>query len=52
MAPQASGPSGTQCIGLGYNGQLTDKKDYKHIIDRFHNVINPTANVEVYATHD
>jgi lysyl oxidase-like protein 2/3/4 len=49
---QASGPSGTWCIGFGYNGQLTDKKDYKHIIDRFHNAIQPTANVEAYATHD
>lgn len=49
---QTSGPSGTWCIGFGYNGQLTDKKDYKHIIDRFHNAIHPTANVEAYATHD
>ncbi|KAJ5757817.1 uncharacterized protein N7511_006511 [Penicillium nucicola] len=49
---QASGPSGTWCIGFGYNGKLTDRKDHKHIVDQFHNAIHPTANVVAYATHD
>ncbi|KAL2825859.1 amine oxidase [Aspergillus pseudoustus] len=49
---QPSGPSGTWCIGFGYNGHLTDKKDSKAIIKAFHEDINPDHTVEAYATHD
>ncbi|KAG2420308.1 hypothetical protein HFD88_005109 [Aspergillus terreus] len=49
---QASGPAGTWCIGFGYNGQLADKKDNRHIVDRFQRDVLPTADVEGYATHD
>ena len=49
---QARSPEGTWCIGFGYNGQLTDKEDSGHIIERFHEDVIPTANVEAYATHD
>ncbi|KAL4790581.1 amine oxidase [Aspergillus venezuelensis] len=49
---QPSGPSGTWCIGFGYNGKLGDKKDSKHIIGEFKKNINPDATVEAYATHD
>ncbi|KAL4902018.1 hypothetical protein BDW74DRAFT_187026 [Aspergillus multicolor] len=47
-----SGPSGTWCIGFGYNGRLTDKTDSSHIIDEFKQNINPNVDVEAYATHD
>ena len=49
---QASGPSGTWCIGFGYNSCLTDKRDFKHVINRFQSDIQPGAHVEAYATHD
>jgi lysyl oxidase-like protein 2/3/4 len=49
---QKSSPLGTWCIGFGYTGQLTDKKDHKHIIEEFRNAIHPSANVEAYSTHD
>ena len=49
---QPSGPSGTWCIGFGYNGHLLDKKDSCHIISRFRQDISPDADVEAYATHD
>jgi monoamine oxidase len=49
---QSSGPSGTWCIGFGYSSCLNEKRDYKHIIDRFRKDIYPDADVEAYATHD
>ncbi|KAL2808865.1 amine oxidase [Aspergillus granulosus] len=49
---QPSGPSGTWCIGFGYNGKLTDKKDSQRILQQFKKDINPDINVEAYATHD
>ncbi|KAL4954138.1 amine oxidase [Aspergillus filifer] len=49
---QPSGPSGTWCIGFGYNGKLGDKQDSKHIIEEFKKNINPDVTVEAYATHD
>ncbi|KAJ5752126.1 hypothetical protein N7520_009043 [Penicillium odoratum] len=49
---QPSGPSGTWCIGFGYNGKLTDKKDSQCIIEQFNKNINPSVTVEAYATHD
>ncbi|RDW68714.1 flavin monoamine oxidase family protein [Aspergillus mulundensis] len=49
---QQSGPSGTWCIGFGYNGKLTEKKDSEHIISEMKKNINPDVNVEAYATHD
>lgn len=47
-----TGPSGTWCIGFGYNGLLTDKQDSKHILQRFKHDVNPGATVDAYATHD
>ena len=49
---QPSRPSGTWCIGFGYNGKLTDKTNSRHIIEQFNKEVNPRANVEAYATHD
>ncbi|KAJ5811783.1 hypothetical protein N7474_008084 [Penicillium riverlandense] len=49
---QPAGPSGTWCIGFGYNFHLTNKKDHKHIINRFRTDIHHKADVEAYATHD
>ncbi|OJJ98609.1 hypothetical protein ASPACDRAFT_1870878 [Aspergillus aculeatus ATCC 16872] len=49
---QPSGPSGTWCIGFGYNGQLTQKTDSEHIVQRFKRDIKPDVTVEAYATHD
>ncbi|KAL4738368.1 amine oxidase [Aspergillus similis] len=49
---QPSGPSGTWCIGFGYNGKLNDKKDAKHIISEFKKNTNPGVSVDAYATHD
>ncbi|KAL4892544.1 hypothetical protein BDV59DRAFT_202663 [Aspergillus ambiguus] len=49
---QGSGPTGTWCIGFGYNGQLTEKRDSREIVGRFRQEILPTAEVEAYATHD
>ena len=49
---QGSGPSGTWCIGFGYNKQLEDKENHHNIIERFQRDINPGAQVEAYATHD
>ncbi|RMJ21218.1 Flavin containing amine oxidase, partial [Aspergillus sp. HF37] len=49
---KASGPSGTWCIGFGYSGKLTDKKDSQQILEQFRKNIKPDANVEAYATHD
>ncbi|PWY64567.1 flavin-containing amine oxidase [Aspergillus eucalypticola CBS 122712] len=47
-----TGPSGTWCIGFGYNGLLTDKQDSKHILQRFKHDVNPDVTVDAYATHD
>ncbi len=47
-----SGPSGTWCIGFGYNGKLTDKKDSRHILEQFKKNIKSDADIEGYATHD
>ncbi|KOC08238.1 putative flavin containing amine oxidase [Aspergillus flavus AF70] len=47
-----SEPSGTWCIGFGYNGRLDDKNNHRHIIDRFRKDIYPTGDVEAYVTHD
>ncbi|KAL4985307.1 amine oxidase [Aspergillus falconensis] len=49
---QQSGPSGTWCIGFGYNGKLNDKKDSKHIVNEFKKNINPNVTFDAYATHD
>lgn len=49
---QLSGPSGTWCIGFGYNSCLTEKRDSKHIINRFQCDIHKGAHVEAYVTHD
>ncbi|KAI5456794.1 hypothetical protein BGZ63DRAFT_496079 [Mariannaea sp. PMI_226] len=49
---QPSGPSGTWCIGFGYNNCLTDKRAYKEIIEHFQRDIHPYADVEAYATHN
>ncbi|KAI7972643.1 hypothetical protein EIK77_009106 [Talaromyces pinophilus] len=48
---QPSGPSGTWCIGFGYNGCLTDEKDSRSILKAFNQDINPHHTVEAYATH-
>lgn len=48
----SQGADGTWCIGFGYNGQLTDKKDEKHIIQHFSEDIRPGAHVQAYLTHD
>lgn len=45
-------PSGTWCIGFGYNDGLNNKDDYKNIVDRFQRDIHPGAQVEAYITHD
>ena len=45
-------PDGTYCIGFGYNGQLTDKKDSETIISEFKRNIKPDAEVQAYLTHD
>ncbi|OJJ75989.1 hypothetical protein ASPBRDRAFT_169463 [Aspergillus brasiliensis CBS 101740] len=49
---QPLSPSGTWCIGFGYNDQLTDKKDSRHILQRFKKDINPDVTIDAYATHD
>ncbi|PYH97062.1 amine oxidase [Aspergillus ellipticus CBS 707.79] len=49
---QPSGPSGTWCIGFGYNGHLTEKKESESIIAAFKKDINPSVTIEAYATHD
>ncbi|KAL4875679.1 amine oxidase [Aspergillus karnatakaensis] len=49
---QPSGPSGTWCIGFGYNGKLADRKDSQHVIGQFKKNVNPNVTVEAYATHD
>ncbi|CBF80378.1 hypothetical protein AN8359.2 [Aspergillus nidulans FGSC A4] len=49
---QPTGPSGTWCIGFGFNGKLNDKKDAKHIISEFKKNVNSGVSVEAYATHD
>lgn len=49
---QATGPSGTWCIGFGYSGQLTDKTASDQIISEFTKNLNPHADVQLYATHD
>ncbi|KAL4922087.1 amine oxidase [Aspergillus aurantiobrunneus] len=49
---QPSGPSGTWCIGFGYNGKLTEKTDSQHILGQFNKNINPNVSIEAYATHD
>ena len=49
---QPTGPSGTWCIGFGFNGKLHDKKDAKHIISEFKKNVNSGVSVEAYATHD
>ncbi|KAL4925280.1 flavin monoamine oxidase family protein [Aspergillus undulatus] len=49
---QPSGPSGTWCIGFGYNGKLGEKKDSKHILEQFKKNVNPNVSVDAYATHD
>ncbi|GLA36267.1 hypothetical protein AnigIFM63309_002185 [Aspergillus niger] len=49
---QPTGPSGTWCIGFGYNDQLTDKKDSKYILQRFKHDVNPDVDIDAYATHD
>jgi lysyl oxidase-like protein 2/3/4 len=49
---QPTGPAGTWCIGFGYNGKLTDKKDVRHIVGSFKKDILPDVNVEAYATQD
>lgn len=43
---------GTWCIGFGYNGHLSDKKDSQYIISRFRENIRPGADVQAYLTHD
>ncbi|PYH74833.1 flavin monoamine oxidase family protein [Aspergillus vadensis CBS 113365] len=47
-----TGPSGTWCIGFGYNGLLTDKKDSEHILQRFKRDVNSDVTIDAYATHD
>ncbi|KAF7585771.1 hypothetical protein BBP40_010144 [Aspergillus hancockii] len=49
---QPTGPSGTWCIGFGYNGKFPDLADNAHIIDEFKKDIIPDAEVEAYVTHD
>ncbi|KAL1876813.1 hypothetical protein Plec18167_005223, partial [Paecilomyces lecythidis] len=43
---------GTWCIGFGYSGYLTDKKDSHHIVGQFCENVRPGVNVEAYLTHD
>ena len=45
-------PDGTYCIGFGYNGFLTDKKDASNIIDQFKKDLRPGVEVQAYLTHD
>ncbi|KAG9791635.1 Monoamine oxidase N [Exophiala dermatitidis] len=47
-----SGPSGTYCIGFGYNDRLQDPRNSKHIIEEFKKDLRPDAEVEGYLTHD
>ncbi|KAI9035797.1 amine oxidase [Aspergillus affinis] len=47
-----SGPSGTWCIGFGYNGKLADKTDSQHIIWQFKESLYSNVTIEAYATHD
>ncbi|KAE8423587.1 hypothetical protein BDV36DRAFT_306102 [Aspergillus pseudocaelatus] len=49
---QGSEPSGTWCIGFGYNRRFDDKQNHHYIIDRFRKDIYPSADVEAYVTHD
>ncbi|KAL2787107.1 hypothetical protein BJX66DRAFT_311763 [Aspergillus keveii] len=49
---QPTGPEGTWCIGFGYNGKLTDKKDARQIVGSFKKDSMPDVNVEAFATHD
>ncbi|KAJ5649946.1 flavin-containing amine oxidase [Penicillium longicatenatum] len=49
---QPSGPEGTWCIGFGYNGHLTDKRESSHIIKEFQENIKPQATIQAYLTHD
>ncbi|KAK5103971.1 hypothetical protein LTS08_003395 [Lithohypha guttulata] len=49
---QVSGPSGTYCIGFGYNGHLENPRDNLTIIDQFKRNQRPDADVEAYVTHD
>ncbi|KAF2190888.1 amine oxidase [Zopfia rhizophila CBS 207.26] len=49
---QAAGPSGTYCIGFGYNGYLNDRTDYVHIVGSFKENIRPGVDVRGYLTHD
>lgn len=49
---QPSGPSGTWCIGFGFNGKLPDPKDSKHIVEMINRDIIPGTTVDAYATHD
>lgn len=48
----SSNPSGTWCIGFGYNKALEDLKDSTHIINRFHRDMHAKGQVEAYVTHD
>lgn len=47
-----TGLSGTWCIGFGYSGYLTDKKDSKYILEQFKENVSSESTVEAYATHD
>lgn len=47
-----SGHDGTYCIGFGYNGHLSNKRDSEHIIDSFMKNIKADAVVQGYLTHD
>ena len=49
---QPSGPSGTWCIGFGFNGKLPDPKDREHIVQMINRDIFPGTTVDPYATHD
>lgn len=49
---ESSGRRGTWCIGFGYSGHLSEKKNSKDIIEKFRENIRPGADVQAYLTHD
>ncbi|PYH42911.1 uncharacterized protein BP01DRAFT_393929 [Aspergillus saccharolyticus JOP 1030-1] len=49
---QPSRASGTWCIGFKYNGDLNQKTDGEHIVQRFKCDVRSDDNIEAYATQE